>query len=94
MKINLNINETHGPQEKINHLQELILFVKIEIKKYREELKSLGKAYKKCSVETCGRDNINYIIKKGYCNKHYKRMMKYGDPLQLKKPSNWRAEID
>ena len=43
---------------------------------------------KLCSVENCK----NEYRARGYCNSHYKRLMKYGDPLHVPNPEETRKK--
>ena len=43
---------------------------------------------KLCSIENCK----NEYRARGYCNSHYKRLMKYGDPLHVPDPTETRKK--
>lgn len=58
----------------------------IEKKHLIEVLGSDGRSAKACSIQDCGRPHYG----KGYCNMHYRRLVRHGDPMGGRTP---RGEV-
>lgn len=77
--------EREKVEERINELKQEIRQSQLEVRALRKQLK-----IKPCSIEGCD----SRVFAKTWCNKHYNRYYRYGDPLYLKRKVKGTAKSD
>ncbi len=82
-------NPPLGSKNKTHFLKKVLLMNQARaLEIYQFKRKHLIENHNRCKVEDCsGQGSFDkkqgkYYLKLGYCNKHYKRFKKYGDPLK------------